>query len=182
MIFFTSDTHFQHARIIPFSRRPFASADEMDDVLVRNWRERITDDDVVYHLGDVTWKWNARIRAMLDGLPGVKHLIVGNHDHSNTRGAAAWASVQSYAELAVDVPEGGRRLIVLCHYPFAVWRDSHHGSINLHGHVHGRFQPTAQQMDVGVDCTDYAPITLPEVLTRLATYPAHVHRDLEELP
>jgi calcineurin-like phosphoesterase family protein len=169
MIFFTSDTHFQHEKVIRFSKRPFASVDEMNDALVRNWQAVVADEDVVYHLGDVTWKWNPETRDLLARLPGVKHLLVGNHDHRHTRNAPIWASVQPYAELKVSQADGSQRLIVLCHYPFAVWRDSHRGSVNLHGHAHGTFPASPQQMDVGVDCTGYAPIALPDVLARLAS-------------
>lgn len=181
MIFFTSDTHFRHERVLQFSRRPFASIEDMDAALVRNWRDRVSDDDVIYHLGDVAWKTNASVRALIGDLPGTKHLLVGNHDHSFTRKLAAWASVQSYLELQVDRPAGDRLLLVLCHYPFAVWRDSHRGSLSLHGHSHGTFPPSCQQMDVGVDCTAYAPISLPEVLARLQGFAPHEHKDMHGL-
>ena len=168
MIFFTSDTHFQHEGVIRFSRRPFGSVEEMDAALVRNWQAVVTDEDVVYHLGDVAWKWNRSTRDLLGRLPGTKHLLVGNHDHRGTRNSPVWASVQPYAELKLDQPDGDRRLVVLCHYPFAAWRDSHKGAINLYGHLHGILPASPQQMDVGVDCTGYAPIALPDVLARLA--------------
>jgi calcineurin-like phosphoesterase family protein len=177
VIFFTSDTHFQHERVLQFSKRPFGSVAEMNDALLRNWQATVTDMDTVYHLGDVAWKWNPETRAILAQLPGVKHLLIGNHDHKHVRNAPIWASVQTYIELKVELPDGSQRLIVLCHYPFAVWRDSHHGSINLHGHSHGSFPASRQQMDVGVDCTDYAPIALPAVLERLKSFDPHAHCD-----
>ncbi len=42
-VFFTSDTHFGHANIIGYCRRPFGSVQEMDDAMVANadsWRRR----------------------------------------------------------------------------------------------------------------------------------------------
>jgi calcineurin-like phosphoesterase family protein len=54
--------------------------------------------------------------------------------------------------------------LVLCHYPFRSWRRMDKGSINLHGHCHGRLKPQPRQIDVGVDVWDVRPITISEIL------------------
>lgn len=51
-VWFTADTHFGHANIIRYCKRPFASAAEMDEVLLRHINERVGVEDVLYHLGD----------------------------------------------------------------------------------------------------------------------------------
>ena len=61
--------------------------------------------------------------------------------------------------LSVD----GRRL-VLCHYPFRSWNGQHRGSIDLHGHSHGRLKRMPRQFDVGVDVHGFAPVTLAALL------------------
>lgn len=53
MIWFTSDTHFSHKRIIDMTKRPFADAQEMDERLIENINARVKADDVLYHLGDL---------------------------------------------------------------------------------------------------------------------------------
>ena len=50
--FFTSDTHFGHANIINLCKRPFKDVNHMNDMLVENWNNVVTDDDTVFHLGD----------------------------------------------------------------------------------------------------------------------------------
>ena len=52
MIFFTSDTHFNHSNVIQYCNRPFSSLDEMNAKLIENWNERVNENDIVYHLGD----------------------------------------------------------------------------------------------------------------------------------
>ena len=49
---------------------------------------------------------------------------------------------------------------MLCHYPFRTWNGMAQGTINLHGHSHGRLKPLTRQFDVGVDVRDFQPITL----------------------
>lgn len=157
-IFFTADTHFGDHRTINIQRRPFTSVAQMDAYLVERWNAVVMPDDVVWHLGDVARR-PADVPALLARLQGTKHLLRGNNDPDATQAAAGWASVGNYAEIEVD----GRR-IVLCHYPFRSWNGQHKGTLNFHGHSHGRLKPLPRQFDVGVDVHDFAPVTLRQLL------------------
>ena len=167
MIYFTSDTHFQHGNVIKLSRRPFETVEEMNATMVGNWQERVGADDVIYHLGDFAWTWNRETKAILASLPGQKHLITGNHDHSGVRKAPEWASVQAYLEVTVPLADGREQMFVLFHYPIIEWNGYHRGAINLYGHVHGARPIARQQMDVGVDACGFRPISLDGVMARL---------------
>lgn len=167
-IFFTSDTHFGHERVIVLGRgRPFAGVEEMTEALIAQWNERVTRADRVYHLGDFSFLGRAGTLAVLARLRGRIHLIRGNHDRVLDAPAFAgrFESRQDYKELSV----GGQRL-VLFHYPIASWNGAHKGSWHLHGHCHGSLaeDPAVARMDVGVDCTGYAPVSFEEVSGRLA--------------
>ena len=50
--FFTSDTHFTSARTLELSRRPFKDTLDMDFRLISNWNSKVSENDIVYHLGD----------------------------------------------------------------------------------------------------------------------------------
>ena len=51
-VYFTSDTHFNHANIIGFCSRPFKNVNEMNETLIANWNRVVGVDDIVFHLGD----------------------------------------------------------------------------------------------------------------------------------
>ncbi len=54
--FLTADTHFGHAQIIEYCKRPFISIDEMNNILIKNWNQRIKQEDMVFIVGDFCFK------------------------------------------------------------------------------------------------------------------------------
>ena len=64
MIFFTADTHFGHNNVIRFCDRPFSSAAEMDEVMIRNWNARVTGGDTVYMMQ--RWKETGLLPLIAD--------------------------------------------------------------------------------------------------------------------
>ena len=155
--YFTSDTHFGDHRVLNLYPRPYASVAEMDADLIRRWNAVVGADDEIWHLGDFA-RTARHAAAILAQLNGSKHLVAGNNDAAPET-AQGWATVQPYAEI-----ERAGRLLVLCHYPFRSWNRQHRGSVNLHGHSHGRLKGLPRQFDVGVDARGYAPVTLESLL------------------
>lgn len=157
MKFFTSDTHFSHYNIIRYCNRPFNSSNEMNDVIVENWNSVISQEDEVYHLGDVCFGDFDNIRSRLNGKI---YLIKGNHDRKVNPRNFEW--IKDYYNLKV-----GNTNIILSHYAFAVWDKSHHGSIHLYGHSHGTYTQKGKCMDVGVDTNNFHPYSLDTVLSEM---------------
>ena len=169
-IFFTSDTHFCHRRIIEMCQRPFENVEQMEDVLVDNWNQVVRRHDTVYHLGDFCLGSKTDWKRILNRLHGKIHLIVGNHDWNHL-----CPEVECLFE-EVTVQKLLRRddvNIYLNHYPFLYYSGSSRGDVwQCFGHVHsGRgscgnadverlkfLLPT--QYDVGVDNNEYAPVEI----------------------
>ena len=161
-VWFTADTHFGHGGALGRFKRPFASVADMDAALIARWNDCVGGDDEVWHLGDFAYRVPAaRLTDILVRLNGVKHLVTGNNDGTDTEALNGWASVQAYREMEL----AGVRL-VLCHYPFRTWNGMYKGAYNLHGHSHGQLAGLTRQVDVGVDVWDYRPITLDEITAR----------------
>ena len=160
--FFTSDTHFGHGGALGLYRRPFPSVAAMNEAMVARWNETVGPEDDIWHLGDFAIRQPAAVvRDLLARLNGTKHLVVGNNDPPTTTDERGWASVSPYAEITLE-----GCLLVLCHYPFRRWRRMDKGSLNLHGHSHGRLEPVPRQVDVGVDVWHFRPVSLIEIRRR----------------
>lgn len=169
-VWFTSDTHFGHARIIELANRPFESVEHMDKEMIRLWNEVVQPNDIVYHLGDFAF---ADHTPYLEQLNGTKYLLKGNHDsHKRLSGAKGWAAIYpSLWEIK------GHPHLILCHYALRVWNKSGHGSIHLYGHSHNNLEGDAQSCDVGVDAWSFRPISLEMIQKKLDTYPKRVEPD-----
>lgn len=157
MYWFTSDTHFGHANIIRYDRRPFGCIEEHDRELITRWNAAVDRRDVVYHLGDFAWHNNTtRVDEILTQLHGTKILIYGNHDSKAVKRSTQWAKVTPYDEVTIE-----KQKICLFHYRMVVWNRSRHGSWALHGHSHGRLPVLYNilTLDVGTMLWNYTPVS-----------------------
>ena len=131
-VFLVSDTHFGHEKTCTvFKRadgsplRPFNSAEEMDEAMVKAWNDRVRPNDKVYHLGDVVI--NRRALPILDRLNGDKVLIRGNHDIFKDEDYTPYfRSLRGY-----HVMNG----LILSHIPIHSESLGRFGT-NIHGHLH----------------------------------------------
>lgn len=167
-IWFTSDTHFNHANVIKHSERPFVDLEHMTETIVSRWNERVKPGDIIYHLGDFALSWGRQhvdlCDKLLQRLNGQKWLIAGNHDRDEVKKNGRWVAVKHYHEIKVDTGGQNRQRIVMCHYAMRVWNQMHRGSWMLHGHSHGNLVDVGGKcLDVGVDVHGYAPVGLEAV-------------------
>jgi len=163
-VFFTSDLHFGHARIIELCQRPFTDVEHMDAELVRRWNSRIGPRDTVWMLGDIFMCALPRALSIMHSLQGKKLLIPGNHDGmilKNPELAAKFYKI--YPDLYATGINGVH--VVMCHYPLLSWNRSHRGSWMLHGHSHGQVRAAghARRLDVGVDANEWFPVSWSEL-------------------
>lgn len=187
-IWFTSDTHFDHAMVAGL--RGFGSKEEHDDVLVANWNAAVRPEDVVWHLGDVGMGELARFAERLDKLHGEIHLVAGNHDacspihrqahkHQQEWLKHRFASIQAYARRRIRGVN-----VLLSHFPYrgggdhtAAERYSQYRLVDeglwlLHGHTHTAEKHCGRQIHVGVDAWNLAPVSINTIADLIAQEPA----------
>jgi calcineurin-like phosphoesterase family protein len=172
-VWFTADTHYGHAKMIgprpdgqPF--RPFATVEDMNEALIERWNAVVKPGDRVYHLGDFAFCKPAQAEWIARRLRGQKFLIFGNHDDPMRKHQPfleQWIWARDLEQITV-----GDQKITLCHYAMRTWRNSHHGAWQLHGHSHGSLQDDSRlrQIDVGVDCWDYTPVSFAALSERMS--------------
>ena len=171
--FFTADPHFGHAKILEYTKRPYRSIEEMDQALIANWNLNVSNTDLVYLLGDLTLSSDRNyIDNILSSLAGQIILVKGNHDKPYVTRHSRFAAVTDFHETRIEGYD-----LTLCHYPMLVWRNSHYGSLMLHGHSHGTGEDTNQRLDMGVDCWDYQPVKLENILARAEACKPHSKHD-----
>lgn len=165
-----SDTHFFHKNIIKYSNRPFSSVEEMNETIINNWNSLVKDEDIVFFLGDFIFGNAAQIKDILFRLKGNIKIIFGNHDHplkQFLKGIKNYPELEKRIEVLGDYAEikvNGQD-ITLTHYSMRVWNGSHRGAWNLYGHSHNSLEDdkNTRSFDCGVDCHNYAPISLERV-------------------
>ena len=181
-IFFTADTHFGHENVIQFDKRPFASADEMDEEMIKRWNNKVGKGDLVYVLGDMIWKSIADYaEPLIKSLNGQIILIKGNHDRfiKNGKAKKALAGIKDYDDIVVTLEDGNKRRCILSHYFMPFYNGHRYQTTLLHGHSHSSEESNIEQeiarnlnergfqneiYNVGCMHWNYEPVTLDEIL------------------
>ena len=156
--FFISDFHFDHTNIIRYCNRPFNSTQEMNEVMLRNYRRVVRPDSTVFFLGDMSFGRNSRpAEWWLRQLPGDIIYIKGSHDRD------------------MDLSDS----FVLDHYilnvggiEFFLVHDYHNAPPDwigwvIHGHKHGNrpfVDRTHRRINVSVEVVNYTPVSLARIL------------------
>lgn len=152
MRFFTSDTHFFHKNIIKHCNRPYGSVDEMHSGLIDIWNSQVTVHDEVYVMGDFMFRCNQEQGlGLINRLNGKIFLIPGDHDviHPNIKIHQRFHVMPDVYE--INPTRGRVESIVLCHWPFRMWRKSHYGAWHLFGHLHFGLHDYGKSFNVGID-------------------------------
>ena len=165
-VWFISDTHFYHKNILKFTDRTdnlirgskFESLDDMHSCIIDNWNSTIGECDIVYHLGDVTFKFNGDFIQLWKSLNGIKTLIIGNHD-----------SIEFFANRGLCKHIHMSKMIreanaILTHMPVHTSTFSDRIHLNIHGHVHSHSIDDSRYCNVSLEAIGYKPVSLEQIL------------------
>lgn len=170
MRYVISDTHFGHENVIEYSRRPFSDVEEMNETMVAQWNEKVSDDDTVIHLGDVRHHPGEPANYWFDQLNGQILLVRGNHDS----GIGQNASVHTVNSATI---QHGRYQFYLEHEPvgFSGWQ--------ICGHVHQSdmtlypfINPERKTVNVSVELIGYEPLALDRLVQVLDHHDGRMER------
>lgn len=167
---FISDTHFFHGNILRFKddagkyiRSEFVSLEQMHETMIDNWNKLVKDHDYVYHLGDVTFRYDGAFNALMHRLKGKKRLIVGNHDklknpalHANFEKIELW---KGFTEKEAGIA------FTASHFPMPEY-SLRNGKHNAHGHIHKGKSRESHQFNLSVENINYTPMHIDELVAK----------------
>lgn len=178
---FYSDPHFGHDKIIELCNRPFDNVAEMNDILVDRYNFMIKPTDTVIWLGDCFFMPINESRNIMNRLNGEKILVRGGHDGSDSRMLRAGFSAVT-DQMTMQICD---KICTLNHFPYAgtphkSGEDDRYasrrpkakkGQYLIHGHTHSQKQRQNNQIHVGVDAWDFAPVEVEDVWTLIKINP-----------
>lgn len=148
-IWFTADLHLGHKNIIGYSKRPFKNMKHMEEIILLNWNARVSENDIVFVIGDFSFYPTPSTRKIISRLNGTIVWIKGNHD-----------KIPIIQDLVIEY---GGHMWHLAHKP-----EDCHLDYNLCGHVHNSWKVKTEDerifVNVGVDQWDFKPISIQEIL------------------
>jgi calcineurin-like phosphoesterase family protein len=160
----------------------------MDQALIDNWNARVSRNDIVYHLGDLSYHRPDKTYEIISQLNGQIVLLEGNHDKLNLKLRKRFQTVKRLHEVRIE----GQK-IIMRHYALMTWNGMHRGSWMLHGHSHGTlvtgcqrcgFDDGKKRLDVGTDAHNYTPIHFSEIKDimdkRLGWVPVDHHKAVSD--
>lgn len=164
MIWFTSDLHFFHDRILDFHpKRKELFGDTIEkakEAMIQLWNSRVNKKDTIYILGDLSFGTIEDKRKLFQRLNGNKVLILGNHDKipdhlrcyfnhiTQIKNMTFKKSVYNFLHRDIEM--------IMCHFPMLSWEHKDKNSVMIHGHCHGKVDEINKnsddlRFDVGLD-------------------------------
>jgi len=139
----------------------------MHDTLIANWNTKVTDDDTIYHLGDLTFGRFDETKVIIDQLRGKKILVKGNHDQRSNTWYINLGFSEVFTFLKLDYNE---YILLLTHKPttselFEQFKSDN--TIGCFGHIHNEpiLLNSSKFKCVSVERINYTPISIDRLLT-----------------
>jgi calcineurin-like phosphoesterase family protein len=196
-IFWTSDWHLGHAKVIEFDKRPFKNLEEMHRTLIARYNATVPKDGVCNFLGDVGLCSGKTVKEVIDQLNGIKCVILGNHDKNMH---AMYNQGFDLVLHSASIVIAGKK-VTMSHCPLrGVFRErtesminadsnenwhgekkylnfsvADEGQFHLHGHIHSgpandKPRIDGRQFDVGVAANKYRPVSISEIESWICKY------------
>lgn len=157
-VYFISDLHFGHKNLCEELRG--MSAEESDELIIKNWNNKVKKKDVVYILGDVVMEKHNKVEEYMKQLHGIKYVIGGNHD---TRKVC-----EKLAAMGIPVMGCVNYKGFLCtHVPIEKSQvNLFRGNIHGHIHINEKYNtPIGKYYNVNCEFHNYTPIAFEEIET-----------------
>ena len=155
-IWLTSDFHFGHNNCINYCSRPFSNTSEMNTNLIKNYNKLVSNEDIVYILGDISFLNTKSTTEIIKSLKGYKFLVKGNHDPKSNTAYRKMGFVEVY-----DKPIIIKERYILSHEPIDFYSPT---LVNIYGHLHDKdANDKPNRFCCCLELTNYHPISLDDI-------------------
>lgn len=130
----------------------------MNEELIYRHNSIVKEKDITIHAGDfMLMKDKIAAEKIIKRLNGKHIFLMGSHDEwlKNNPRNAGYILEQNF----------NGHFIVICHYAMRTWHRSHYNSWHLYAHSHGHLPSIGKSMDIGVDCNNYYPFSLDQIIS-----------------
>lgn len=161
-VYLCSDTHFGHRNICKY--RPFETALEHDQLVLKNILETVGKRDTLWMLGDNFFS-GERMKCFYKILNhvGNLNLVLGNHcTEGLERQRMVYEMAQTNAKIHSMVSYKG---CWLTHPP--IHPEELRGKFNIHGHTHGHVIDDTRYRCVSMEQINYRPVLFQDILAEL---------------
>lgn len=162
-VWFYADPHFGHKNVIRYCNRPFNNISDMNTQLIKNYNKLVSNNDVVYILGDLSFLNTTSTAEIVKALKGYKILIKGNHDLKSNTAYRKMGFIEVYNRPVLFSTQ-----YILSHEPIIDDLYDKSGFINIYGHLHNNtINNSNMKFCVSVEMTDYKPISFEDIKKEL---------------
>ena len=159
-IYLIGDTHFDHANIIRYCKRPFANVRLMNRVLVNNWNNSVKPKDTVYFLGDWAFgRGHKPARYWVGKLKGHIVPIKGSHD-GREKGVRfedfKILQYHGYSFLLIHDPNQAGDW-----HSWIIHGHKHNNNMRKYPFINGKLKT----INVSVELTNYRPVNIDYLLS-----------------
>lgn len=168
-VFVTSDLHFGHDKEFLWKPRGFASVEEMNQTIVKNWNSVVSAEDHVYILGDLMLGSLDNINWVRQ-LNGNLHIVLGNHDTDQRE--KEYMKLENVVEIACAIRfKYNKYHFFLTHFPCITDNLNkeclQQATLNLFGHTHQKtkfFEERPYMYHVGMDAHNCYPVEIETII------------------
>jgi calcineurin-like phosphoesterase family protein len=192
-IFVTADLHYNHRNIVKGvskwnnkdATRDFETVEDMNKAIIESINNTVDKDDSLYLIGDLAF---GDINSLIELTTSINcenlYCILGNHDryiknnksfqkivNDNDRDLKVYTYYTHSLFKKVSIREElvyKNYLFVIDHYPLSTWNQAMHGSIMIHGHVHGALDKSDRNLyykRIDVDWGKFQrPVSIDEII------------------
>lgn len=162
-VFVTSNQQFGRPSAIKLYKRPFDSVEEMDIQMIEAWNSVVSEEDIVYVLGNFAWDPETAELAATH-LNGEIMFLRGEHDSAITE-----INMQSSANFQLldnGIQEHPEQNLVMSYWPLTEWPGKSKGSYSIIGIPVKKYKTNHQTKIINCSCDlwEFKPIDVVKII------------------